>query len=73
MYLLYYMPFLKNGTKPLQYSKYPYGKEEEYEEYIKEKEEQKKQPTSQERENERLKAIVFFSNWEKATKKQFKK
>ena len=66
MYLLYYMPFLKNGTKPLPYSEAPYGMEE----YRKKQGE--KEPTKQEIENERLKAQIFFSNWEKATRKQFK-
>lgn len=65
MYLLYYMPFLKSGTKPLPYSETPYGMEE----YKQEKE--NRNPTRQEVENERLKAQIFFKNWEKATKKQF--
>ena len=41
---------------------------EEYKQEI----EKNKEPTEQEKENERLKAIVFFSNWAKATQKQFK-
>lgn len=69
MYLLYYMPFQKNGTKPLPYPKVPYGMEE-YEQKLKE---EKKEPTKQEVENERLKAQIFFSNWARATKKQFDK
>ena len=61
--------FSKKGTKPLPYPKVPYGMEE-YEEKLKEK---KKEPTKQEVENERLKAQIFFSNWARATKKQFDK
>lgn len=67
MYLLYYMPFLKNGTKPLPYSKVPYGMEK----YEKEMQENR-EPTKQEIENERLKAKIFFDNWVRATKKRFK-
>lgn len=59
--------FSKNGTKPLPYSEVPYGMEK-YKQEI----EENKEPTEQEKENERLKAIVFFSNWAKATQKQFK-
>lgn len=65
MYLLYYMPFLKSGTKPLPYPEVPYGMER----YKKEIEERK--PTEQEIENERLKAQIFFDNWARATKKHF--
>lgn len=68
MYLLYYMPFLKNGTKPLPYSKAPYGMEE----YAKEMEENR-EPTKQEIENERLRAKIFFDNWARATRKHFNK
>ena len=59
--------FSKNGTKPLPYPKVPWGMEE-YEQKIEEK---KKEPTKQEIENERLKAQIFFTNWARATKKQF--
>ena len=59
--------FSKDGTKPLPYSEVPYGMEK-YKQEI----EENKEPTEQEKENERLKAIVFFSNWAKATQKQFK-
>lgn len=59
--------FSKNGTKPLPYSEVPYGMEK-YKQEI----EENKEPTEQEKENERLRAIVFFSNWAKATQKQFK-
>lgn len=65
MYLLYYVPFLKGGTKPLPYSEVPYGMEGRKQEI------EKKEPTKQEVENERLKAQIFFNNWEKATRKQF--
>lgn len=59
--------FSKKGTKPLPFSKAPYGMEE-YEDKIKDKE-----PTEQEKENERLKAQIFFTNWTKALQKKFKK
>lgn len=59
--------FSKNGTKPLPYSKAPYGMEE----YVAKMEEQKREPTKQEVENERLKAQIFFTNWARATKKRF--
>lgn len=64
--------FSKKGTKPLPYSKTPYGYEE-YEQKIKQKEEKNKEPNKQEVENERLKAQIFFSNWARAVKKQFNK
>lgn len=64
--------FSKKGTKPLPYSKTPYGYEE-YEQKIKQKEEKNKEPNKQEIENERLKAQIFFSNWARAVKKQFNK
>lgn len=54
------------AKKPLPYPEKPYGlkdDEEEKDEIIK----------KQEQENERLKATVFFNNWARATKKQFKK
>lgn len=54
------------AKKPLPYPEKPYGIEklnEEKQEIEKEKEV----------ENERLKAKVFFNNWARATKKQFKK
>ena len=63
--------FAKNGTKPLPFSKKPYGIEKikEIEENIDlEKEKQKKI-----KENERLRAQIFFNNWYKATKKHFEK
>lgn len=63
--------FSKPGTKPLPYPKVPWGMEE-YEKKLEEKE-RKKEPTAQEVENERLKAQIFFSNWARATKKQFQK
>ena len=44
----------------------------EYEKKLEEKE-RNKEPTAQEVENERLKAQIFFSNWARATKKQFQK
>ena len=60
--------FSKKGTKPLPYPEVPYGMEE-----YKRKMEENKEPTAQEVENERLKAQIFFSNWARATKKQFDK
>lgn len=57
--------FSKKGTKPLPYPSKPYGLEENKEKTEKEKE--------QEAENERLKAIINFNAWEKATKKHFEK
>lgn len=60
--------FSKKGTKPLPYPKVPYGMEDKVKEI-----EEKKEPTAQEVENERLKAQIFFSNWARATKKQFNK
>lgn len=54
------------AKKPLPYPERPYG--------LKDDEEEKDEVTKeQERENERLKATVFFNNWARATKKQFKK
>ena len=57
--------FSKKGTKPLPYPSKPYGIEGN-----KEKTEEQKQ---KEAENERLKAIVAFNAWEKATRKHFEK
>ena len=54
--------FSKKGTKPLPYPTKPYGLEE------KDKTEETK---NQEAENERLKAILNFSAWERATRKHF--
>ena len=51
------------AKKPQPYSEKPYG----IEEYEREKEENKKQ----EQENERLRAILYFKNWAKATSKKF--
>ncbi len=59
--------FSKKGTKPLPYSEAPYGMEE-----YKKKLEEKRKPTKQEVENERLRARIFFLNWAKATKEKFK-
>lgn len=59
--------FSKKGTKPLQYPKKPYGIDEI------EKEEKTQEQIKKEAENERLKAIVFFNNWTKATQKRFEK
>jgi hypothetical protein len=56
--------FSKKGTKPLPYPSKPYGLEED-----KKTEDNKKQ----EAENERLKAILNFNAWEKATRKHFEK
>jgi hypothetical protein len=60
--------FSKKGTKPLPYPEFPYGMEDK----IKEKENKNEEPTEQEVKNERLKAQIFFANWARATKKQFK-
>lgn len=55
------------ATKPLPYPEKPYGIERLDEEEDIEKNKK------QEEENERLKAKVFFNNWARATRKQFKK
>lgn len=60
--------FSKKGTKPLPYPEVPYGMEDKKKEI-----EKNKETTAQEIENERLKAQIFFSNWARATKKQFNK
>lgn len=55
------------AKKPLPYPEKPYGLEEN-------KDEEKDEVTKeQQKENERLKATVFFNNWARATKKRFKK
>lgn len=54
--------FSKKGTKPLPYPSRPYGMEEKKD---------KEQPTEQNKKIENLKLQVFFSNWARATKKQF--
>lgn len=54
------------AKKPLPYPEKPYGLEED-------KIEKDEKTKEQEEENERLKARVFFSNWARATQKQFKK
>ena len=56
------------AKKPLPYPEKPYGIDE-----LDKDEEKTKEQKQQEVENERLKAKVFFSNWARATKKQFKK
>ena len=56
------------AKKPLPFPEKPYGIEQ-LEDDGKNEIEKKKQ----EEENERLKATVFFNNWARATKKQFKK
>lgn len=55
------------AKKPLPYPEKPYGLEED------EEEEKDKITKEKEIENERLKATVFFSNWARATRKQFNK
>lgn len=55
--------FSKKGTKPLPYAEKPYLMDK-----LREKTEAEKQ---QEKENERLKAIVHFNNWFNATKNKF--
>lgn len=52
--------FAKKGTKPLPFLKKPFG--------IKENKEEK--DLEKEKENERLKATIFFKNWARATAKQ---
>jgi len=73
--LCYVSPILnamaKKNTKPLPYPSAPHGKEEEVRKY--QDKQSKKEPTDQEQENERLKAICFFNAWERATTKQFNK
>lgn len=56
-------PFSKKGTKPLPYAEKPYLMDK-----LGAKTEEQKE---QEREAERLKAIIHFNNWFRATKKQF--
>ena len=56
--------FSKKGTKPLPFPEKPYGMEKKEE--PKTEEEQK-----QVEENERLKAIIHFNNWARATRKHF--
>ena len=68
--------FAKNGTKPLPFSKEPYGikklKEQiENDDIYKEKEKELKK--KQEIENERLRAQIYFNNWYRATKEYFEK
>ena len=55
--------FSKKGTKPLPYAEKPFLMDK-----LRDKTEAEKQ---QERENERLKAILYFNNWCKATQKRF--
>lgn len=57
--------FSKKGTKPLPYAEKPYLMDNLVEKTEAEKE--------QEKENERLKAIVHFNNWFNATKSKFEK
>ena len=57
------------AKKPLPYPEKPYGLQEDEDE----NEEKDKVTKEKEEENERLRATVFFSNWARATKKQFKK
>lgn len=56
------------AKKPLPYPEKPFGIEQLEENTEKTEEEKEK-----EIENEKLKATVFFNNWARATKKQFKK
>lgn len=56
--------FSKKGTKPLPYPTKPYG--------IDGNEEKTEEEKKQEEENERLKAIVTFDNWARATRNKFK-
>lgn len=56
------------AKKPLPFPEKPYGIEQLEDDGKSELEKKK-----QEEENEKLKATVFFNNWARATKKQFKK
>ena len=56
--------FSKKGTKPLQYRIRPMS--DDFKDIMTEKDKEK------EIQNERLKAIVFFEKWAKATSKHFK-
>jgi len=55
--------FSKKGAKPLQYRSRPMSDEIKEDKTDKEKE--------IESENERLKAVIFFENWSRATSKRF--
>ena len=57
--------FAQKGTKPLPFPDKPIFKE------VVNKESEKKEPTKQEIENERLKAQIFFNNWYRSAKKHF--
>ena len=60
------------AKKPLPYPEKPYGLKDEDED--EDEDEEKDEITKEkESENERLKATVFFNNWARATRKQFKK
>ena len=52
--------FAKKGVKPIPYRTNPYPLNEK-----------KSKPGPQEAENERLRAILFFKNWARATEKNF--
>ena len=56
------------AKKPLPYPEKPYFNED-----LEKDNEKTQEQKQQEEENERLKATVFFSNWARATTKQFKK
>lgn len=56
-------PLVKKGTKPQPYPEEPYSVTQEK----RESEEAKRQQA----ENERLRAIIFFQNWARATAKRF--
>lgn len=60
--------FAKNGTKPLPFSKEPYGIKKIEEENIEKEQEIKEEKIV---ENERLKAQIFFNNWYRSTKAHF--
>ena len=61
--------FAKSGTKPLPFSKEPYGIEQLKQ--MQEENEKDKKEENQIIENEKLKAQIFFNNWYRATKKHF--
>ena len=66
--------FAKSGTKPLPFSKEPYGLDKIKEQIEKDnpiKAKEKELQKQKEVENERLRAQVFFNNWYRATKKHF--
>ncbi len=58
-------PFSKKGTKPLHYAEKPYLMDKLTDS------EEREEDIEQQKENERLIAMVHFNNWFRATKKHF--